>query len=219
MKSGDIYWRRYKIQETLYIGQWCLIHYKVGTLGPRAVLPITISWPVVFSWVSSMVWNIFLFKGDFSFGKSQKSQGAKSGLWVAESPVWLDDSPKASVQDAMHERALSWWRCQSPVAHSCSLMNHLNSFHGGMFKLHAKFDADSLLYSLILNETATQYICSLNAIYHPTWLVQRSHHCSCTHIPVHSPWLPGYINVMQTILVILTMAGLFLDRPCMFSLK
>ena len=32
-------------------------------------------------------------------------------------------------------------------------------------------------------------------------------------ILVHSPWLPGYINVAQTILIILTMAGLFLDRP------
>ena len=31
--------------------------------------------------------------------------------------------------------------------------------------------------------------------------------------PVHSPWLPGYINVAQTVLVLLTMAGLFLDRP------
>ena len=27
-------------------------------------------------------------------------------------------------------------------------MNHLNSFHGGMFKLHAKSDADVLLYLL-----------------------------------------------------------------------
>ena len=32
-------------------------------------------------------------------------------------------------------------------------------------------------------------------------------------IPVHCPWLPGYIDVTQTIVVILTMAGLFLDRP------
>ena len=43
---------------------------------------------------------------------------------------------------------LWWWRCQSPVAHSCSLLNHLNSFCGGLFKLKAKFDADSLLYLL-----------------------------------------------------------------------
>ena len=37
MKNRDIYWRRYKIQETLYIGQWC--PFKVGTLGPHPVLP------------------------------------------------------------------------------------------------------------------------------------------------------------------------------------
>ena len=46
------------------------------------------------------------------------------------------------------EGALSWWSCQSPVAHSCSLLNHLNRFHRGMFKFNTKFDADSLLYSL-----------------------------------------------------------------------
>ena len=32
------------------------------------------------------------------------------------------------------------------------------------------------------------------------------------HIPVHSPWLPGYIDVTQTILLMLTKIGLFLDR-------
>ena len=42
----------------------------------------------------------------------------------------------------------SWWSCPSPVAHSCSLLNHTNSFHRGMLKLNAKFNADSLLYSL-----------------------------------------------------------------------
>ena len=38
-----------------------------------------------------------------------------------------------------------------------------------MFKLNAKFDADWLFYSVILNVTATQYTCPLNgASYHPT---------------------------------------------------
>ena len=37
-----------------------------------------------------------------------------------------------------------------------SLLNHLNSFHGGMFKFNAKFDAELLLYLLIVNVTATQ---------------------------------------------------------------
>ena len=32
------------------------------------------------------------------------------------------------------------------------------------------------------------------------------------HITVQSSWLPGYITVVQTTLVILTMARLFLDR-------
>ena len=35
--------------------------------------------------------------------------------------------------------------CQSPVAHSCSLLIHTNSFHGGTFKLNTKFYTDSLL--------------------------------------------------------------------------
>ena len=43
---------------------------------------------------------------------------------------------------------LSWWSCQSPVTHSCSLLSHLNNFHRGMCKLNPKSDADSLLYLL-----------------------------------------------------------------------
>ena len=67
--------------------------------------------------------------------------------------------------------------------------------------------------SVILNVTVTQYMCSLNGIYCPHWLVQWSHHCSHMCILVHSPWRPGYMDVMHTILVILTMAGLFPDKP------
>ena len=65
--------------------------------------------------------------------------------------------------------------------------------------------------SVVLNSKATQHTCSLNGIYHPHRLVQWSHHCSHMCIPVHPPWLPGYINVKQTALIILTMADLFLD--------
>ena len=60
-------------------------------------------------------------------------------------------------------------------------------------------------HSVILNVMATQYTCSLNSVYCPHWLVQWSRHCSHMHIPVHSPWLPSYINVTQTILIILKM--------------
>ena len=114
--------------------------------------------------------------------------------------------------------ALLWCSCQSPVAHSCCLLNHLNSFCGGMFKLNAKFGAESLLYSL------SHFECDGHTVHTLTqwhllshWLVQWSRHCSCMHIPVHSPWLPGYIDVVQT--VILTVAGLFPDRSCMLKDK
>ena len=39
------------------------------------------------------------------------------------------------------------------------------------------------------------------------------------HIPVHSPCLAGCIDVVQTVLIILTMAGLFLDRRCIFKVS
>ena len=69
--------------------------------------------------------------------------------------------------------------------------------------------------SVILNALATLYTYSFNNVYCSHWLVQWSLPCSPMHIPVHSLWLPGYIDVVQTILIILTMAGPFLDRPYM----
>ena len=36
----DIYWRRYKIQETLYIGQWHFSPLQTGLWGPHTVLPV-----------------------------------------------------------------------------------------------------------------------------------------------------------------------------------
>ena len=55
---------------------------------------IAISCLIVFSLISSTVWNFFPFKGDFSFVKRQKSLATKSGLlgvwvtWVARL-CWL----------------------------------------------------------------------------------------------------------------------------------
>ena len=74
-------------------------------------------------------------------------------------------------------------------------------------------------HSVILYVTTTQYTCWLNGVYRPHWLVQRSRHYSLMHIPVHSPWLSGYIDVTQTALIILAMAGLFPDRPHMSSMS
>ena len=70
MKNRDIYWRRYKKHCTE--DNDTSVPFKVGTLGSHTILPVTISCPVIFSWISLMVWNLFIFKGDFSLGKSQK---------------------------------------------------------------------------------------------------------------------------------------------------
>ena len=145
------------------------------------------------------------------WGKPRSHRASILGYRGAESPGWFNISPQISAQDVMYEQALAWWSWQSLVSHSCGLLTHPNSFRGRMFKLHTKFDVDCSTRSVILNAMATQYTCSLNGSYHPHRLVQWSHHCSYMCVPVHSPWLPGYTDV-QTVLVILTMAGLFLDR-------
>ena len=70
---------------------------------------------------------------------------------------------------------------------------------------------------VILNVTATQHTHSLNCIYSPQWLVQWGCHYSQMCIAVHCPWLPGYIDVAQTILVYIKMVGFFLNRLCRSS--
>ena len=103
--------------------------------------------------------------------------------------------------------AADFWTIQIVSTEECSsLMPHL-------------MEICCSTHSVILNTTATQYTCSLNSICSPHWLVQWSRHCSCMCIAVHSPWLAGYTDVIQTVLVLLPMAGLFLDRSCKLELS
>ena len=203
-----------KIQDTkntVYIS----VPFKVGTLGAHTVLPITISCPVVFSWISSTVWNLFPFKGDFSFGvKSHRAPNLGCRGWGVSHLGNLMFHQK-TTPDVMHE----WAHCcgeaanhQFPIAAAFWFIpivsqEKCSSLTQNLIQIHCS------PCSVILSMTATQYTCSLNGMYCPYWLVQWSRHHSHMHIPVHSPWLPDYIEVALTILVILTMVGLFLDRP------
>ena len=105
MKNGDIYLRRYKIQELLYIGQWRLGPLQSRHLGTSHSSPSHLQLPhcIFLNLIDDL--KSLPFKGDFSFGKSQKSQGPNLGCRAAESPEWFDVSPKNSARDMMHERA------------------------------------------------------------------------------------------------------------------
>ena len=97
-------------------------------------------------------------------------------------------------------KAVAFWIIWIVSTGECSsLMNNLIQIHCST-------------HSVILNVTATQYTCSLNGICCPHWLVQWNHHYSHMCILVYSLWLPGYIDVIHTVLFILTKAGLFPDR-------
>ena len=167
----------------------------------------------MFFWISLMVWNLFPFKGDFSLGKARSCRAPSLGYWGAESPGWFDVSSKYSAGDMMWERV----HCDEAASHQLPI-----AVAFWIIRIVSVEECSSLLQKLmqihcstcpvILSSTATQYTCSLNRIFHPHWLVQWSCHCSCMCIPGHSPWLPGDIDVWQTILVILTMTGLLLDR-------
>ena len=85
-----------------------------------------------------------------------------------------------------------------------------------MFKLNAKFDADSLFYSLSHFECDGHTVHLLTQRRLPPPLASTVKSSLFTH--VHSNPLSlaaSYIDVVQTILVILTMVGIFPDRPHM----
>ena len=216
MKNRDIYWRRYKIQETLYIGQWHLSPLQsrhLGTFTQFSQLPSVASsyFPEYHRWSEISC----LLKMILVLGKARSCQVPNLGCSRAESPGWFTVLLKTSAPDVMHKRVQS--RCEAanhqlPIAAALWIIlivsaEECSSSTEDLMQIRCS------AHSVILNAMATQHTCSLHSIYHPHWLVQWSHHCSHVRIPVHSPWLPGYIDVVQTVLVMLTMAGLFLDRP------
>ena len=144
-------------------------------------------------------------------GKARNCRVPNVGCRRAESPGWFDVSPKNSTRDVMHEQAIYCEEAANhwlpiAVAFWIAFLEECPSLMQNLMQIHCS------IHSVILNATATQYTCSLNGIYCPNWVVKWSLYCSHMLIPVHSPWLPGYIDVTQTILV-LTMMALFPDRP------
>ena len=165
MKNRDIYWRSYKIQETLYTGQWHLAPLQSRHLGTSHSsnchrLPCCIFLNLM------MVWNLFPFKGGFSFGKARSSRAPNLGCRGTESPGWFDVSPKTSGDMYKRERCngedvsyqlpivVVFWIIQIASTEECSSLTQ------NLMQIQCS------TRSVILNTMATQYACSLNSIYH-----------------------------------------------------
>ena len=69
------------------------------------------------------------------------------------------------------------------------------------------------IHSVILNVMATVHMPTQWHLLPPLASRVKSSMFMHTHSCPLSPWLSGYVDAAQTILVILTMAGIFLKRP------
>ena len=98
-----------------------------------------------------------------------------------------------AVSDQLHIAA-AFWTIQIVPSEGCSsIMQNLTQ----------------ICCSTVMNVTVTHYTCSLNSVYCLHWQLQWSRLCSPMRMPVHSLWLPGYSDVVQTVLVMLTIVRLF----------
>ena len=151
-------------------------------------------------------------------GKATSCRVPNLGCRGAESPGWFDLSPKNSAWDMMHE-----WACcrveaanhQLPITVAFWVIWTVSTEEGSSLRQNLMQIRCSFTQSFWM-QWPPSYTCSLNRVYWPHWLVQWSCHCSHMRTPVHSQWLPGYIDVMQSALVILTMVELLPDRPHIF---
>ena len=121
MKHRDIYWRRYKIQETLYTENDTTVSFKVDTLGPH-----TIHWPLLIAFYTHSTFSGVLF-------------------CCRPSRAWVTFNRFPIIFGAFV--LYLYLRCTHCIIPEI-LLNYPNSFCGGMFKLNAKFDAYLLFYSL-----------------------------------------------------------------------
>ena len=198
-----IYWRRCKIQETFYIRQWHLSPVQSRYLGPHTVLSLFKTLCNVFCWncyqLSHCIFlNLINGLKSFSFQRWFKKLEVTGhqilALGAAESPGWFDVSTKYSTGDRMHKRA----HCHDTAA------NHQLPTAAAFWIIPiVSTECSSVMWNLmqiccstcsvILNVMTTQYICSLNGIYHALTSTVKS--SLLTH--VHSSPLSSMARLPQ----------------------
>ena len=227
----DIYWRENKIQETLYTGQWHLSPHQSRQLGTshsspgvssavhktlqNPLLELPSAAPLYFPESYQLSETCTLSKVILVLGKAKSSPYMfnilRCSACCRPSRTCITFNRYSTVSEGFVPHFnLRCTHCIVPK----SLLSHLNSFHRGMFKLNTKYDAESLLYSLSQFEWDGHTVHMLTQWHLPP--PRTSAVKSSLFMPGHSsplPQLPGYIYVTPTVLVVLTMAGLFLGRP------
>ena len=127
----------------MYIGQWYLSPLQSRHLGTSHSCPNHHHLP------HHIFLNLFNglnsppFQRWFQFGEKPEVTGHQ--IWVVAGMSHLGNlmfHQKLFTRHGAWAGTLWWWSCQSPVAHTCGLLNHPKSFHRGMPELNARFDAD-----------------------------------------------------------------------------
>ena len=200
------------VQETLYIGQSLFSPLQSRHLGTSHSSPscYQLSYFPESHWWSEIA---FLSKVILVLQKARRCRIPNMGCSGAESSWWFAVLPKNCMRCDAWAGTLSWWSCQSPAAHRCGLLNHLNSFCEGMFKLSAKFDAELFLYSLSHFECNDYTAHVLTQWCLPPPLTSAVKLSLFMH--VHSSPLSLAASLhryVQTTAITLTMVWLFLDR-------
>ena len=149
-------------------------------------------------------------------GKAGSHRAPNLGCMGAESPGWLDVSPKNSSWDMMHELAC----CRDEAA------NHQLPIATGFWIIQTvsteeclsltKLDADSLLYLLshFGCDSHTVHMFTQRHLLPPLTSTVKSSLFTLAHSSPFS--LAARLHQCHAnILVILTMAGLLPDRPCL----
>ena len=220
MKNRDIYWS-HKPQETLYIGQWGLSPLQIRYLRTSHSSP-DCSTVFLLLWEQKL-WNKFCYEMFHAKILHQNLRHHSFGIprWASSSRTvshWslLNAAHTCSTflgvlffAGLLEHGSLSTdsWPSLRHLCHTFIWAALIASSPKAFWIIWiVSFEECSSLtqnvmqiccstHSVILNAMATQYTCLFKSVYWPLWLVQWSCRCSHKCIPVHSSWLPGYIDV------------------------
>ena len=169
MKNRDIYGRRYKIQETLYIGQWHLSLLQSRHLGTSHSSPNRHQLPRRTFLNLTDGLKSLSFQRWFWFWEKPAVTGHL--IWAVEGLNHLDDlmfHQKTLRRDAW-AGTLLWQSChhQLPIAAAFWVIQIVAieecfSLTQDLMQIYCS------VHSVILNVRATQYTRSLNGVYRPT---------------------------------------------------